>query len=97
MLDRQSAMKMAYDYISTPSSLDGIEVVILDNQTIEKEYGWIFFYNSKKFLETGSFRDRIAGNSPVLVERETGKIHELGTANPVSESIKKFELERFRT
>jgi hypothetical protein len=96
MLDRQSATKMAYDHINSPSSLDGIEVVILDNQTIEKEYGWIFFYNSKKFLETGNFRDGLVGNSPVLVERDTGKIHELGTANPVSESIKKFELERFQ-
>ena len=41
--------------------------VVVDSHTIEKSYGWVFFYNSRKFVETGLLQYRLAGNGPVIV------------------------------
>ena len=41
--------------------------VIVDSLTLEKPYGWVFFYNSRKFVETGLLQYRLAGNGPVIV------------------------------
>ncbi len=40
-----------------PERLDADDgFVVLDGETIEKPYGWIFFYQSKKYLETGELK-----------------------------------------
>ncbi|WGH74671.1 YrhB domain-containing protein [Tenacibaculum tangerinum] len=65
-------------------------MVISDN--VEKtDYGIIFFYNSKKHIEAGEIRYALAGNAPFLVEKETEKIVEFGTALPLEEYIKEYQ------
>jgi hypothetical protein len=46
--------------------------VIVDSHTIEKPYGWVFFYNSKKFAETSIFSYTLAGNGPVIFSKYDG-------------------------
>lgn len=53
---------------------------ILNDITEEHEFGWAFYYNSAKYIETEDFRDAIAGNAPLIVARNTGQIFETGTA-----------------
>jgi Immunity protein 35 len=65
-------------------------LVVLSAQTIEKPFGWIFFYNSKRFLETGLFRDRLAGAGPIVVHKIDGKVELVG-ASTWSEFIEKYE------
>jgi hypothetical protein len=69
------------------------ELVILDDKTVEKSYGWIFFFNSKRFLETCNFLYALGGNGPIVVERESGRVTRLGTARPVEEEVAAFERE----
>jgi hypothetical protein len=66
-------------------------VVILESKTIEKPYGWAFFYNSRKFIETGELLYCLVGGGPVVVLADTGAIHELGSARPPLEEIAKLE------
>ena len=61
----------------------GDQFVIVKEKTIEKSFVWIFFYNSKKFLETGSTIYLIAGNGPVFVNKMTGEIDFFGSAPPL--------------
>jgi hypothetical protein len=66
-------------------------VTILDSHTIEKPYGWAFFYNSKKFLDSGDILDSLVGGGPVVVLAQTGMVHELGSARPPLQEIADLE------
>jgi len=68
-----------------------IEFQIINELTQEHDFGWVFFYNSKKYLASGEFRDAIAGNAPLIVDRSNGQLIETGTAHEISYYIKNFK------
>jgi len=51
----------------------------------------VFFYESKAYLETGNFSDRLAGNAPLLVDRYDGELRVTGTARPLAEYLSTYE------
>jgi Immunity protein 35 len=67
------------------------ELVILEESTIEKPWGWVFFYTSRKWHETKDFRYALVGNAPTLVERNTGKLIGTGTALSMERYIENYE------
>jgi hypothetical protein len=69
-------------------------LAVVDELTIAKPYGWIFFYNARRYLESGDIRESVAGNGPVVVLAETGEPFVLGTARRPDEQIALFERER---
>jgi hypothetical protein len=71
MIDKQTAYSLALEYLNNNSKC---EIAILDDQTTETEYGWIFAYDSKKWVETRIGGYRIVGNIPILVEKLDGSI-----------------------
>ncbi len=72
-------------------SNNGIECLILEDETIEKEWGWVFFYQSKKYIETGDFKEMLAGNAPYIINRSTGIITSTGSAYPIEDYIQAYE------
>jgi len=92
-VDRQEARAIAARYIDRDNAcrVEGHLLVLLDEHTIEKPYGWIFFYNSKGWLETGDTKYAIAGNAPFLVERDTGELRVFGTARPTEWYMEQYE------
>ena len=64
--------------------LEGSDTILIEEPIAEGTYGWVFGYQSAKYLETGNFLDMMAGNAPFLVEKETGMLHVLGTAGLVA-------------
>jgi Immunity protein 35 len=70
-------------------------LVVLEEKTIEKEYGWIFFYDSMKSLE-GDERYLIAGNAPLIVEKNDGSVHELPSIPPLEDWIIRYEAQRLK-
>ena len=70
--------------------LEGSDTILIEEPIAEGTYGWVFGYQSAKYLETGNFLDMMAGNAPFLVEKETGMLHVLGTAEPVEHYIVNF-------
>jgi hypothetical protein len=92
LLTREQAKALARDYIRRLNTLpDGDELVICDENTIERPFGWVFFYDSRRALETGDFRHAIAGNAPIIVNRHDGSITVTGTALPVEYYISEYE------
>ena len=75
-----------YNDPSTPRDL-----VVVDEHTIERAWGWVFFYNSKRYLETREFRYALAGNAPYIVNRQTGEFRVTGTAHPIEDYIADYE------
>ena len=50
------ARRIALDYLKTIERGASCEVELVDRDTIERSFGWIFFYQSKRHLETGNTR-----------------------------------------
>jgi hypothetical protein len=74
-------------YASAPKDL-----VVVDEATIERPWGWVFFYNSKRFLETRDFLHALAGNAPpFIVNRHTGEMRATGTAYRTEHYIAEYE------
>ena len=70
---------------------DCLEMVIVESATIEGEFGWVFFYDSRKYIETGDDAHAIVGNAPLLVSRADGSLHVTGTALPPEDYIENFK------
>jgi Immunity protein 35 len=68
------------------------ELVILDENTIERPWGWVFFYTTRGW-STGDLRYAIAGNGPLIINRIDGAITTCGTAEPVECYIERYEAE----
>jgi Immunity protein 35 len=77
MLRKSEALELVSKNLEEKSS-EAVQFVVQEESTIEKPWGWIFFYQSKKYLETGIFTHRLAGNGPVFVNKETGEMHFFG-------------------
>ena len=56
--------------------------------------GWFFCFQSREYLETGEFSSQLAGNSPFIVDKDTGEIHELGTAYPIEKYLQDYEWKK---
>jgi hypothetical protein len=92
MLTMEEAKKIALDDIK--SAIDPkYEAVILDEYTLAKPYGWVFIYNSREYFETRNPLLGFGGNGPVVVQHN-GRVHRLGSAMSVEESLAKLEAER---
>ena len=59
---------------------------VMIEKILERPIGWLFFYQSKKFVETGDLKDALFGTGGVLINRKDGSIIEFGTS---FEQIKK--------
>lgn len=88
MFNYSKAEKLAEFYVDLIS--DG-EAIVLLSDTMTKPYGWIFSYQSKRFLETEDIRYMLLGNAPFLIDNVTGEIKLFGTAYSIEQYLKKYE------
>lgn len=93
MITKEQAKKLVTASVcNRPDWLpDEDEIILLEDQTIEKSWGWVFFYTSKKWHETRDICYAIAGNAPILVERNTGRLIATGTAMATERYIENYE------
>jgi len=93
MLTKQDARALVLAHISGAATTlpPGDEIVTVDDATIEREWGWLFFYTSKRWLEKKEFRYALIGNAPIIVEKSTGNLIVTGTAYPAEHYIQNYE------
>lgn len=91
-MNREEARKIALEYVSRAGEESGIDLQLLDEETLERDFGWVFFYDSAKYAVSRSHWDSVLGNAPIIVTRD-GALHETGTAHPVEYYIEEFEKE----
>lgn len=87
----EEARNIAERYVDNALYQNENKIVIIDSETIEKNYGWYFFSQTKKYLETRHPLDGIVGNGPILVRKENGEVIRFGTALPIEEYIEIYE------
>ena len=91
MLTHDEARTLFAEKVDEYQTLTGIEVVILDELTIERERGWVFRYQSKKYAETGDMNDMLFGSSGTFVNRHDGSMHETGSGQSLDHYIEEYE------
>ncbi len=84
-MTRQEARALVERHINEPDpySPNKPELVVLDELTREEPFGWVFFYSTRAFRESGSVLDLLVGNAPLIVDAGTGELHVTGTADPI--------------
>jgi hypothetical protein len=60
MIDREAAISLMTSWLADHPADGGygspLELCILEDRTIEADFGWVFFYTSKLHRETGDWR-----------------------------------------
>jgi hypothetical protein len=83
MINQEEARQKVEEFLRHRYSNRAYELVVIDSLTREEDFGWLFFFNTREFMETGDMSAALGGNAPLFVERETGELHVTGTAHPV--------------
>lgn len=90
MISREQARQIAQRVLDrSPASL-----VLTGDQEFDE--GWVFFYDSVRHQQTGSILDALAGNAPILVDRDTGQVYGTGTAQPAEHYIEQHRERKRR-
>lgn len=95
MIDRASAKTMAVKYMDENFGCDP-ELVIVDGGPSETTHAWVFFYNTREYVETGEFSAALAGNGPILVNKITGNIETFGMAVPLEKVFAEYDKKQQR-
>lgn len=92
MLTLEEAKGRALEFIGKDFDLSeiGDRIAIVDGKTAEVPRGWVFFYNSARFLETQDFSSMLMSNRPVFVDRATGDLEYVREPGSPEELIKAY-------
>jgi hypothetical protein len=93
MLTRDDACALVMAELQKLQVASTPELVLVKDRTIERDWGWVFFYTSARYVQTRDIRDALAGNAPYLVNRHTGEVRVTGTARPIEHYIAEYERE----
>ena len=91
MITYREACAKIRAYVRNLSALSALDLVVMEELTIERDFGWVFIYDVRKVAGGGASTTQIAGNSPLIVDRRNGSLHEAGTTYPVEHYIDNYE------
>jgi len=89
VLVREEAQRLVEARLA--SDAQGEDLAVIESSTMERPFGWVFFYNTREYLQTGNASAALAGNSPYIVNRFTGALVPVGSAHPVEFYLAAYE------
>lgn len=90
MIDIELAKRIAREYVQNlPQPCDD-SYIVAEQNTREEDFGWVFFYDSERYMQTGEIGYALGGNAPIIVSRENGEVTVTGTAHPLEYYIQKY-------
>ncbi len=90
-ISKEHAVKTVQSIIKNYTLPEGDTCIVVESNTIEKEWGWMIFHTSRKYFETNDIKYAVAGNAPIIVLRKNGRAIVTGTAYPAEHYIQRFE------
>jgi len=84
MLTKSDAFRMVRETL--PDDCD-----VMETMTIDLDYGWVVFPQSKAYIRTRRDRDSLMGDGGVLVEKHSGRMIQFGSAYTTEENLKIYE------
>ncbi|MGH1385786.1 YrhB domain-containing protein [Kordia sp.] len=93
MLTNNEMLEIAEKYLKRMTADEDDTLVIESDQTIKKPYGNIYYFDYKKYLETGDFAYAAVGSAPFLVEKDNRRVVQFGTAGSLEYQLEAYENE----
>ncbi len=90
MMTMNKAKTLAIECLARLTGRTRDELLIIDELTQCRRSGWIFFYESRTYLETGNPSAAIGKTGPVVVTHQ-GEVHPLGGERPADDVLRAFE------
>lgn len=86
MIDKKRARDIAEEFlVNNVQPRLRFEIVLVEG--IEFPHCWVFGFNSRSFAETGDFRESLAGNGPLIINKGTGHVRQGVSAKPVEDQL----------
>ena len=73
-----------------PDHKDKPYLHLVVTETIEYEFGWVFVYNAREYVETNNIQHALVGNEPLIVDKDDGQVYITGTALPLEQYIEQY-------
>jgi hypothetical protein len=89
MINSNEARALAIKAIESFQNESRIAFSLLEHDTITFEDGWIFYWDSTAYIESGKFEDAIAGNAPLVIFKN-GDIRQAPTSLSEPSAILKW-------
>jgi hypothetical protein len=93
--DRDCALALARKALATAAAKAGVELVVREDQTVEKAFGWVFFAAPREVV-TGGAPPALPGLGPLVVHRADGTTRFLSTSVPPDKAIAEYEKQWLR-
>jgi hypothetical protein len=90
-MTKEQAMNLVKRYVAEEVSNSDVEFLVIEDQTIVTEFGWVFFYNTKAYIEDEDEMAMAVGNAPIIVDKTSGKLEVTGTAHPIEYYIEMYK------
>lgn len=87
-IDLDKAQEIALGYLKALESEVGQELSIASYEPAGADGGWIFIYNTSAYLGSGNISHALAGNGPLLIDRE-GQLVALSSSGNWSDEIRR--------
>jgi hypothetical protein len=81
MITASEARDLAQRYVKALEQEAGCELELVDRFTLERPFGWMFFYQSSEYVRTQDPVFQLAGNGGLIVNRQSGTLTVAGSAN----------------
>ena len=93
MITYEQACQFALEHIKPSAeyikkTLPNDELVI--EHSVEFHDCWLFYINSKRYLETGNIFHRLLGGGPLIVGKENGDVYQGGSVGTVETWLNEF-------
>jgi hypothetical protein len=67
---------------------ENFNIIVYEHLTQVRDFGWVFFWQVKDIKEDLS--NVIVGNGPIIIEKDTLDMYQMGTAMEVEKSIEMY-------
>ena len=68
-----------------------VEPAIVDTETIETPWGWILYWNTRLYLDTGDLEHAQFGTPPLCVNRGDGSVTPITREARLARQIRRYE------
>ena len=90
MTSLEEARQIVQENLDEMSRRSGLDLVSAEELTRDEGWCWVIGYNTRAFLETRSMSHALVGNGPFVVEKATGRVHQLVSGRPVEVQLEEL-------
>lgn len=84
MIDFEKAKTIVSEKLLEIQKFSNIKLSIMYEETLEFDFGWIFFYQSEEFVKTKDPLTMVGGNAPILVDKQFAIAIPTGTSQDIN-------------